>query len=147
MILNFPQRDCLRTRKVSRLHCLQSYWRSFPIFMFSHCNKLSIKTLNTLYSQQKCHIDTKFLWFLWFMHFCRKMLSWWFTHFFRRFFLTEKQTFILLECMVYSIWSYIHEFLQMSLSEKSRRECKYSVFKCGQNNIPKILISEYSHFI
>ena len=24
-ILNFPQKDCLRTRKVSRLHCLQSY--------------------------------------------------------------------------------------------------------------------------
>ena len=32
-ILNFPQKDCLRTRKVSRLHCLQSYWRSFfPIY-------------------------------------------------------------------------------------------------------------------
>ena len=44
-ILNFPQKDCLRTRKVSRLHCLQSYWRSFPLFMFSHWNKLSIKTL------------------------------------------------------------------------------------------------------
>ena len=24
-ILNFPQKDCLRTRNVSRLHCLQSY--------------------------------------------------------------------------------------------------------------------------
>ena len=42
-ILNFPQKDCLRTRKVSKLHCLQSYWLSFPLFMFSHCNKLSIK--------------------------------------------------------------------------------------------------------
>ena len=36
-ILNFPQKDCLRTRKVSRLHCLQSYWLPFPLFMFSHC--------------------------------------------------------------------------------------------------------------
>ena len=41
-ILNFPQKDCLRTRKVSRLHCLKSYWRSFPLFMFCHCNKLPI---------------------------------------------------------------------------------------------------------
>ena len=44
-ILNFPQKDCLRTRKVSRLHCLQSYWRSFSLFMSSPWNKLSIKTL------------------------------------------------------------------------------------------------------
>ena len=36
-ILNFPQKDCLSTRKVSRLHCLQSYWLPFPLFMFSHC--------------------------------------------------------------------------------------------------------------
>ena len=36
-ILNFPQKDCLRTRKVSRLHCFQSYWLPFPLFMFSHC--------------------------------------------------------------------------------------------------------------
>ena len=44
-ILNFPQKDCLRMRKVSRLlHCLQSYWRSLPQFMFSHWNKLSIKS-------------------------------------------------------------------------------------------------------
>ena len=44
--LNFPQKDCLRTRKeVSRLHCLQSYWRSFSLFMSSPWNKLSIKTL------------------------------------------------------------------------------------------------------
>ena len=43
MILNFPQRDCLGTRKVSKLHCLESYWLSFPLFMFNHCNKLSIK--------------------------------------------------------------------------------------------------------
>ena len=44
-ILNFPQKDCLRTRKLSRLHCLQSYWRSFSLFMSSPWNKLSIKTL------------------------------------------------------------------------------------------------------
>jgi len=36
-ILNFPQKDCLRSRKVSRLHCLQSFWLSFPLIMFSHC--------------------------------------------------------------------------------------------------------------
>ena len=56
MILNFPQRDCLRTRKVSKLHCLQSYWLSFPLFMFSHCNKLSIKTLkHTIFSTKMPH--------------------------------------------------------------------------------------------
>ena len=44
-ILNFPQKDCLRTRKVSRLNCLQSNWWSFSIFMSSPWNKLSIKTL------------------------------------------------------------------------------------------------------
>ena len=56
MILNFPQRDCLRTRKLSRLHCLQSYWRSSPLFMFSHCNKLSIKTLkHTIFSTKMPH--------------------------------------------------------------------------------------------
>ena len=56
MILNFPQRDCLRTRKVSRLHCLQSYWWLFPLFMFSHCNKLSIKTLkHTILSTKMPH--------------------------------------------------------------------------------------------
>ena len=54
--LNFPQKDCLRTRKVSRLHCLQSYWRSFPLFMLSHCNKLSIKTLtHTILSTKMPH--------------------------------------------------------------------------------------------
>ena len=42
--LNFPQKDCLRMQKISKLHCLQSYWRSFPLLMFCHCNKLSMKT-------------------------------------------------------------------------------------------------------
>ena len=46
--------------------------------------------MKTVYSQQKCHIDTKFLWFLWFTHFCRKILSSRFTHFFRRILETEK---------------------------------------------------------
>ena len=40
MILNFPQ----------------SYWLSFPLFMFSHCNKLSIKTLkHTIFSTKMPH--------------------------------------------------------------------------------------------
>ena len=56
MILNFPQRDCLGTRKVSKLHCLESYWLSFPLFMFNHCNKLSIKTLkHTIFSMKIPH--------------------------------------------------------------------------------------------
>ena len=56
MILNFPQRDCLRTRKVSKLHCLQSYWLSFPLFMSNHCNKLSIKVLkHTIFSTKLPH--------------------------------------------------------------------------------------------
>ena len=41
--------------------------------------------------------------FLWFTHFWRKILSWEFTHFFRRFFQTEKQnpqTFLLFGCML-----------------------------------------------
>ena len=46
--------------------------------------------MKTVYSQQKCHIDTKFLWFLWFTHFCRNILSSRFTHFFRRILETEK---------------------------------------------------------
>ena len=33
----FSAERFLRTRKVSRLHCLQSYWLPFPLFMFSHC--------------------------------------------------------------------------------------------------------------
>ena len=40
--------------------------------------------------------------FLWFTHFWRKILSWEFTHFFRRFLWTEKQnpqTFLLFGCM------------------------------------------------
>jgi len=54
--LNFLQRDCLRTRNVSRLYCLQSYWWSFPLFIFSHCNKLSIKTLkHTIFSMKIPH--------------------------------------------------------------------------------------------
>ena len=36
-ILNFPQKDCLTSWKESRLHCLQSFWLSFPLIMFSHC--------------------------------------------------------------------------------------------------------------
>ena len=44
---NFSQKDCLRLQKVSRLHCLQSHWQSFPQFMFIQNvqSKLSIKTL------------------------------------------------------------------------------------------------------
>ena len=101
-ILNFTQKDCLRTQKVSRLHCLQSYWRSFPLFMFSHCNKLSIKTLkHTIFSTKMPHWHQILVIFM-----IYALLSWIFlsrfTHFFRRFFETEKQnpqTFLLLECM------------------------------------------------
>ena len=52
----FSAERFLRTRKVSKLHCLQSYWLSFPLFMFSHCNKLSIKTLkHTIFSTKMPH--------------------------------------------------------------------------------------------
>ena len=41
-------------------------------------------------NQQKCHIDTKFLWFLWFTHFCCEILLSRFMHFFSRTLETEK---------------------------------------------------------
>ena len=91
MILIFPQRDCLRTRKVSRLHCLQSLWRSFPLFMFSHCNKLSIKTLkHTIFSTTMPHWHQILVIFMIYALLSRFVLSQ-FTHFFRRSFETEKQ--------------------------------------------------------
>ena len=43
---------------------------------------------------------------------------------------------------VFGVWLYIHEFLEMSLSEMSHRECKYSfptvrktIFQIGRDNI------------
>ena len=102
MILIFPQRDCLRTWKVSRLHCLQSLWRSFPLFMFSHFNELSIKTLkHTIFSTTMPHWHQILVIFMIYAVLSRIFLSR-FTHFFRRFLETENQnpqTFILLECM------------------------------------------------
>ena len=92
MILNFPQKDCLSTWKVSRLHLLQSYWRSYPLSMLSHCNILNKNATLTPNSPDFYDLRTFFL--------SR------FMHFFRTFFETEKQnpqTLILLECMVKSI--------------------------------------------
>ena len=58
-ILNFPQKDCLRSRKVSRLHCLQSFWLSFPLIVQSLLN-FSITTLKHSIFSKKCPIHTKF---------------------------------------------------------------------------------------
>ena len=94
----FSAERFLRTQKVSKLHCLQSYWRSFPLFMFSHCNKLSIKTLkHTIFWHQILVI-------LMILHFCCEILLSRFTHFSRRILERTPQTESLLECMPQTSW-------------------------------------------
>ena len=115
-ILNFPQKDCLRTRKVSRLHCLHSYWRAFLLFLFSHCNKLSIKTQkHTIFSTKMLHWHQILVIFM-ILHFCRKILSSRFTQFFRRILETDSVDWVAFRmseyvCTTYGIFIIMHSFL------------------------------------
>ena len=68
--------------------------------MFSHCVNLRCKHLNLAYSQKKYPLDTKFLVFWWFTHYCRKILSSRFTHLFRNFFENGKSRLRKLFCFL-----------------------------------------------
>ena len=91
-IWNFPQKDCLRTRKLSILQCvLELKSKLLPTLWPIITNYHQFVPIITNYHQNH-----------WFTHFCCKILLTRFTSFFCRFFETEKQTpqiCALLECM------------------------------------------------
>ena len=107
--LNFLQKDCLRTRKLSIFQCVLEIKVKrkdccHSTLRYTHYPITALVVINTLL-ELFWHLVFKwsiFLKFYWFTHFSRKILLSQFTHFFRRFFEAEKQnpqSFALLECM------------------------------------------------
>ena len=97
-IWNFRRKIVWERKKYQDYTVCKANWLSFPLLMFSHCNKLSIKTLkHTIFSMKIPHWHQILVIIM-----IYALLSVNFTHFFRRFLETEKwnpQTFSLLECM------------------------------------------------
>ena len=101
-IWNFRRKIVWERKKYQDNTVCRANWRSFPLLMFSHCNKLSIKTLeHTIFSMKIPHWHQILVIFMIYALLSRNFDVRIYA-FFRRFLKTEKwtpQTFSLLECM------------------------------------------------